>query len=118
MVKFRFETLEIWKAAVEYGIKIYLLANKFPKQEIFGLISQLKRAAASISSNIAEGSGSSSTADFKHFLDIAIKSTLETVSQPLFAVKLGYVTEAETESMHEEAEVLIKRIHSFKKSLK
>lgn len=99
-------------------MKVYLLANKLPRQEIFGLISQLKRAAASISSNIAEGSGASTNTDFKHFLDIAIKSTLETVSQLLFAEKLGFLVEFEVQPMHEIAEVLIRRIHSFKKSLK
>ncbi len=90
---YRFEKLEIWQQAVEYGIKIYYISKKLPSDELFGLTSQLRRAAVSISSNIAEGSGSTTKKEFKKFLDIAIKSSLETVSQLLFAIKLGYLNE-------------------------
>lgn len=61
---FRFEELEIWHESIEYDKSIYQIAEKLPRNEEFGLKSQLKRAAFSISSNIAEGSGSSTNKDF------------------------------------------------------
>ncbi|MBA7533323.1 hypothetical protein ES705_25561 [subsurface metagenome] len=77
---FRFEHLEIWKLAIDYGEKIHKLIKKFPKSEMFGLSSDLNRAAISISSNIAEGSGSESNREFKRYLRIAINSNFETIS--------------------------------------
>lgn len=114
---YRFEQLEIWQAAVEYGKAVYLLSKQLPKDELFGLTSQIRRATVSISSNIAEGSGAATRIDFKRFLDIAIKSALETVSQLLFAVKLGYLNERDIKPIYEKSEILIKRIHAFKKRL-
>ncbi|MEK7605495.1 MAG: four helix bundle protein [Patescibacteria group bacterium] len=116
--KFRFEKLLIWKDAIVYAKKVYIVADKLPKEELYGLISQLKRAGLSISSNIAEGSGSTTVNDFCHYLDIAIKSTIETVSQLLFAVEMGYLKETDVQLLYDEAQILIKRIQSFKKSLK
>jgi four helix bundle protein len=115
---FRFEKLEIWKESLNYGKEIYLITSTFPKAEAFGLTSQIQRAALSISSNIAEGSGSSSKKDFAHFLDIAIKSTAETASQLLFAENLDYIEEKNVQLLYDKAEVLIKRIQAFKKALK
>lgn len=104
--------------SIQYSKNIYTLADSFPKSEMFGLIMQIKRAALSISSNIAEGSGSSTTKDFSHFLDIAIKSTIETVSQLFFAKEMGYITEKALYSHYEEAEILVKRIQGLKQYLK
>ncbi len=115
---FRFEKLEIWQLAIEYCLEIYSLTNKFPKQEQFGLVAQLKRAAVSISSNIAEGSGGTTTKDFINFLNIAIKSTLETVSQLLFCEKAGFLSKEKREHLYNKAEILIKKINAFKKSLR
>ncbi len=115
---FRFEKLIIWKDSILYAKKIYLITKSLPKEEIFGLISQLKRAALSISSNIAEGSGSTTSKDFAHYLDISIKSITETVSQLLFAVEMGYLTREEIDPLYEDAQVLIKKIQGFKKYLK
>lgn len=114
---FRFEKLEIWRDSIQYSKKIYSLADTLPKHELFGLSPQLKRAALSISSNIAEGSGSSSKKDFMHFLDIAIKSTIETVSQLLFGKEMGYFKKEDIETLYMQAEILIKKIYSFKYSL-
>jgi four helix bundle protein len=115
---FRFEKLEVWHLSIQYSKKVYLVADTFPKSEMFGLIAQIKRAALSISSNIAEGSGSATTKDFCNFLDIAIKSTIETVSQLKFAVEMGYMKESETNELYDYAETLVKRIQGLKKYLK
>jgi four helix bundle protein len=114
---FRFETLEIWHESISYSKDIYKIAETLPSNEEFGLKSQIKRAALSISSNIAEGSGSSSKKDFCHFLDIAIKSTIETVSQLKFGKEMGYFENKNIDTLYNKAEVLIKRIQAFKKSL-
>ncbi|HVZ12158.1 MAG TPA: four helix bundle protein [Patescibacteria group bacterium] len=115
---FRFEKLIIWKDAIIFAKKVYVLAEKLPKHELFGLISQLKRAAVSIFSNIAEGSASTTVNDFCHFLDIAIKSTTEVVAQLKFAVEMGYLEDKEIEPLYKESQILIKKIQSFKKSLR
>ena len=115
---FRFEKLEIWQLAVDYGNTIYGITEKFPRREVFGLTSQLRRAAVSISSNIAEGSGGTTKKDFANYLNIAIKSTLETVSQLLFAEKRGYISSKIRKDLYERAELLIRKIYAFKRSLR
>lgn len=115
---FRFEKLEVWKLSMSYAHKIYDLTEKFPKLEQFGLTSQIRRAALSISSNIAEGSGSSTNKDFCNFLDIAIKSTIETVSQLFFAKERKYIKEEDIGILYDEAEILVKRIQALKTYLK
>lgn len=113
---FRFEELEIWKLALEYGQKLYKLSFQFPKEETFALADQLRRAAVSISNNIAEGSGGTAK-DFSNFLNMAVKSTLETVNILYFARKQGYVKEDERKFLYQEAEKLIRKIRAFKMSL-
>ncbi len=114
---FRFEDLEIWKLSLEYADKCYNIANRFPQYEQYALSDQLRRAALSISNNIAEGSGSSSNNGFSAFLDISIKSALETVNILFFAKKRKYVDEKNRIEMYKEAELLIKKIRAFKNSL-
>ena len=114
---FRFEQLEIWKEANLLIEKIYKASKKFPRDELFGLTSQLRRSASSISANIAEGSGSESKKDFSHYLDIAIKSIYETVSHVYLAKEQKYISEESRKQFYEDAEVLVKRIQSFKKWL-
>jgi len=113
---FRFETLEIWKSSIAYGKRLYFVANDFPKSETFALSDQLKRAAVSVSNNIAEGSGGTNK-DFANFLKISIKSVLETVNILKFAESVGYIKKEKTDESYKEAEMLIRRITAFKNSL-
>lgn len=115
---FRFEKLEIWIDSINYAAKIYKITRKFPRDEMFALVDQLRRAASSISANIAEGAGSSSAKDFCHYLDIAIKSIYETVSHLYLAKQQNYISEKERAQLYSNAETLVKRIQSFKKWLK
>ena len=85
-----FTDLIIWQKAVALGKWVYELTKRFPSDERFGLTSQIRRAAVSISSNIAEGHARR-TNSFAHFLDIARGSTAEVESQLLFAVAIGYL---------------------------
>ncbi|MFA4819117.1 MAG: four helix bundle protein [Patescibacteria group bacterium] len=114
---FRFENLEIWQMAIEYAKDVYIVVNSLPKNEQFGIGDQLRRAAVSISNNIAEGSGGTDK-DFSNYLDIAVKSTLETVSCLHLAQGLGYIDKSQLDELYNQAEILIKRIRAFKNTLK
>lgn len=89
---FRFEKLEIWKLALEMGNDVHFLTRDFPKEEIFSLTSQMKRAADSISMNIAEGSTGQSNPEQLRFLGYALRSTLEVVNCLYLAIKRNYIT--------------------------
>src|SRR5438876_11957409 len=80
-----------WKKGIELVTDVYRLTQKFPKQEIYGLTSQIRRAAVSIPSNIAEGQGRMSRGEFKQFLGHARGSLLELETQILIAQQLGYL---------------------------
>ena len=114
---FRFEELDIWKLAMEYANELYDIAEKFPSHEMYALGSQLRRAAVSIPTNIAEGSGAVTTKDFCNYLDVSVKSGLETVSLMYFAAQKKYVKEEIRQSCYNKVELLIKKTRAFKKSL-
>ena len=116
-VMFRFESLDIWKMSLDYADKLYDVANSFPSEERFALSDQLKRAAVSVSNNIAEGSGSATNRNFSSFLDISVKSTLETVNILFLASRRKYLTEKERQFLYNESEILIKKIRAFKNKL-
>jgi four helix bundle protein len=82
--------LKVWQKAVELSIALYELTGQFPRQELFGLTSQLRRAGVSTASNIAEGFGRGSTADYKRFLAMARGSNLEAQTQLLIARQLKF----------------------------
>jgi len=74
---FRFEKLTVWQSARRLCVDVYSATQTFPKDELFGLTGQLRRAAVSIAANIAEGSGRNSDPDFAHFLEMAYGSAME-----------------------------------------
>lgn len=113
---FRFEELRIWKLGVDYGKECYRIAGTFPKYESYSLADQLRRAAISISNNIAEGSVGSQ-ANFKKYLNTSVGSILETVNILNFACEIGYIIEKSKVDMYQQAEALIKQIRSFSRSL-
>jgi four helix bundle protein len=76
-----YQDLEVWKLSIEFVKEIYLITGKFPKSETYGLSNQIRRAAASIPSNIAEGQGRNSSKEFRQFLSIALGSVAETETQ-------------------------------------
>ncbi|HEY4356336.1 MAG TPA: four helix bundle protein [Acidobacteriaceae bacterium] len=89
MVK-SYRDLHVWNKAMRLGLAVYRVTVKFPREEQFGLTSQIRRCAVSIPSNIAEGYGRNTRKDYKQFLAIARGSTLELQTQLLFAFELGY----------------------------
>lgn len=114
---FRFEKIEAWQRAREFNAVIYNVLRGFPKEELFALTAQLRRASISISSNIAEGSGRNSDAGFAHFLEIAYGSLMETVSQLFLAFDQEYLSEAQLNPLLEEANSLAGMIVGLSKSL-
>jgi four helix bundle protein len=115
--RFRFEKLEVWQEARELNREIYRLTRNFPRHEMFAMTSQIRRAAASISSNIAEGSGRNSDRDFGHYLEQAYGSLMEVASTLFLALDEGYIKEPELDLALEKIEKLTKRIASLNRSL-
>jgi four helix bundle protein len=94
-----YRDLLAWQKAMGLVTEIYHVTHKFPKDELFGLTSQLRRAAVSIPSNIAEGRGRSSLGEFRLFLGNAMGSLAEVETQIFIAQNLQYIDEATTSSL-------------------
>ena len=94
-----YRDLVAWNKAMELVTEIYRVTHNFPKEELFGLMSQLRRAAVSIPSNIAEGKGRLSKGEFRQFLGNARGSLAEVETQILIAQNLNYLNEVETNSL-------------------
>jgi four helix bundle protein len=91
-----YRDLRVWQSAMQLAVAVYKLTERFPKHEIYTLTSQIRRASISVPSNIAEGKGRRTRADFTMFLYHARGSLLELETQLLLAKELQYVSEAET----------------------
>jgi four helix bundle protein len=85
-----YRELLVWQRAIQMVVNVYKLTQQFPRQEQFGLTSQLRRAAVSIASNVAEGHGRGSTGEYRHFLGMARGSNFEVQTQLVIARELGY----------------------------
>lgn len=94
-----YKDLIAWQRAVELALAIYRVTQPFPRDEIYGLTAQLRRAAVSIPSNIAEGQGRASSGEFKQFLGHAYGSLCEVETQLFIAQLLGYVSENEFDAL-------------------
>ena len=89
-IVYSYEDLSVWKKSMNLAVKIYELTKHMPKEELYGLTAQMRRAAVSIPSNIAEGQQRASTKEFLRFLSIARGSNAELQTQLVLACKLGY----------------------------
>lgn len=85
--------LDVWKESVELALQLYKVTNQLPKEEVYGLTSQMRRAIVSVSSNIAEGAARNSDKEFIQYLYIALGSLAEAETQLIIAEKLGYARE-------------------------
>lgn len=113
-----YRDLVVWQRAMDLVVLVYRVSARFPKDEMFGLTSQVRRAAVAVPSNIAEGQGRQTTRDFLHFLCVARGSLNETETQILVAARLQYVDErAMTEVLDLSAEVG-RLLHGLSRSLK
>jgi four helix bundle protein len=114
---FKFEKLVIWQLAIEMANNIHLMTRSFPKEEMFSLTSQIKKAADSVALNIAEGSTGQSNPEQQRFLGYAQRSGIEVVSALYLAIKREYITKEIFDIRYNELDSLIKKIQAFKNSL-
>lgn len=114
---FNFEKLDVWNAAIEYADEVYQVTKPFPADERFGLTSQLRRSAVSVSANIAEGSGRSSKKDFSRFIEIAFGSLMESISHLTVAKRQGYVETDNYQLLYDHAERVGRMLSGLRRSL-
>ena len=114
---FRFEKLDVWQKSVVFADLVYNVTRRFPSDERYGLTSQLRRAAVSISSNIAEGSGRSSDKDFAHFVQIAYGSVMEVVSQIHIAKRQTILAEESFQDLYSQANEISRMLSGLRSSL-
>lgn len=113
-----FEQLTVWKESQQLAVLVYQVTKSFPKDETFGITSQIRRAASSISANIAEGFGRATINDKLHFLVIAYGSLLETKNFLYLSERLGYINRTELTPLLEQVTSCQKLLNAFKRSLK
>src|SRR5438132_2398513 len=94
-----YQELIAWQKAMDLVEDVYKASKTFPREEIYGLTSQIRRAAVSVPSNIAEGQGRKSTREFQHHLSIAYGSLMEVETQVLIAERLNYLTQVQAQSL-------------------
>ena len=115
------KNLDVWQKSMDFVTEIYSLTKRFPKEEMYGLSSQMRRAAVSIPSNIAEGRAKRTTREFIRFVNISFGSASELETQILIARNLGYVNENEIENtmshLNEISKMLYKLLVGLEKKL-
>ena len=112
-----FRKLDIWIDSVELADTVYVMTDAFPKSEVYGLASQMQRAAVSVPSNIAEGSGKDSDRDFSRFLAISLGSLYELETQIEIAYRRAYISMENYYSMITHIESLQKRVYNFRQHI-
>jgi four helix bundle protein len=112
-----YKDLIVWQKSMDLAVEIYLITNCFPKDELYSLTNQIRRAAVSIPSNIAEGRRRNSKLDYLHFLTIAHGSLAETETQLLIAIRLNYLNDAQVEHVLQLQEEISKMLHSMRSKL-
>ena len=108
-----FKDLKIWQKGMDLTKNVYVATSRFPIEERYGLISQIRRAAVSIPSNIAEGHSRKTSKDFKQFIAIAKGSLSELETQILISSQLNFVSDKEFKIIYENRKELEKMIASF-----
>jgi four helix bundle protein len=114
---FRFEKFDVWQHAVEFADNVYALTRQFPREELFGLTSQMRRASVAVSSNIAEGSSRSSDKEFARYIEVAYGSLMEVVSQSLIAKRQGLLGPPQFETIYGDAERIARQLSNFRSAL-
>lgn len=112
-----FKELKIWKDSLKLATDLYQTTKDFPKEERFGLTSQINRSVVSIPSNIAEGSSRKSPKDFARFLEISLGSSFELETQLLIAQNCGYLTEEQCNGYIDRIASIQKMTFGFKEKL-
>jgi four helix bundle protein len=109
--------LDVWQKSITFVTTIYKATDLFPKREIYGLTSQIRRSAVSIPSNIAEGASRRSKTEFKQFLYIALSSGVELETQIIIANNLEYLKETQSKNILDELYSIVRMIQGLIKSI-
>jgi four helix bundle protein len=117
-MSFKFEELKVWQKSIDFSADIHSLTLTFPKEELFILTSQIKRAADSIALNIAEGSTGQTPTEFKRFLGYAIRSAIEVVSCLYVGKKRNLIDNNTFAKLYNEAENIVVMLQALRKSIK
>lgn len=112
-----YRSLLVWQKSVDFVVLVYQLLGRFPKNEQYGLTSQMQRAAVSIPSNIAEGKERQSDRDFARFITIALGSLAELETQFLISQRLGYLDEPTLQAITAQADEIGKMLRSLYRTL-
>tara|TARA_R110002124_G_scaffold101230_4_gene248690 strand:- start:1371 stop:1721 length:351 start_codon:yes stop_codon:yes gene_type:complete len=113
-----FKKYDIWKLSHVFTLKIYELTKSYPTDEIYGIISQIRRASSSIPTNISEGCGRDSDSEFNRFLTIALGSASEVEYLIILSKDLNYIDENSFIILNEEINIIKRKIYSLKQKLK
>ena len=113
-----YRELIAWQKAMDLVELVYQETKTFPKEELYGLTSQIRRAAVSVPSNIAEGQARKSTAEFLNFLSIAQGSRAEMETQTILARRLGYVTNEMAQQICDQSEEVARLLNGLMNSLR
>ena len=109
--------LDVWKDSIVFVTRIYKMTSTFPKEEMYGITSQMRRAAISVPSNIAEGAARKTTNEFRQFLYIALSSAVELETQIIISCNLGFLNQKESNDLATELDSISRRIQGLLKSL-
>jgi four helix bundle protein len=113
---FNFEKLDVWQKAIDFANLVYSHTKHFPSDERFGLTNQMRRAAVSISSNIAEGTSRLSQSDYARFIEIATGSVFEVVSQSFIGWRQGVLPEESFRALYSAAGEIGRMLSGLRKS--
>lgn len=113
-----YRDLRVWQKAIDFVTLCYKLSETFPKHEIYGLTSQLRRAAVSVPSNIAEGNGRESNIEYLHFLHIARGSLRESETQLIIAERLNYIDKTRLDNALQQSDEIGRMLTNLTRSLK
>lgn len=114
---FKFEKIDIWNLSIVFADDVHNVTRKFPKEEMFSLTSQFKRAADSISLNISEGSIGQSNGEQRKFIGYAIRSIAECVTCLYLALRRQYLSRSEFDILYREAEIMMGRTVTFRNGI-
>lgn len=117
-MSFKFEKLIVWQKALELSETVHNTSKGFPKEEMYVLTSQIKRAADSVSLNIAEGSTGQTNAEFARFLSIALRSDIEVVGCIYIAKRRNFISEEAFTDIYRKCEEILVMINALRKTLK
>ena len=114
MYKYSFEKLEVWQDSRKIISELYIITKSFPEEEKFGLVSQIRRAAISIASNLAEGTSRKSLKDQAHFSNLAYSSLIEVLSHLYISNDLEFLKEEKLNDLKEKLQELSNKINSLR----